>query len=891
MGYDGQDPSQPLRFQPRPLPANRTQPSPGGASTRPAKGMNDRTTARGAVPGAGPRSARASQQQRQSKQSTQLRQSQPLRQSRPQPIRQQRRAPHRVERAEVLAAPLPRLAPVERVQRPPKFLPSWFVGRHGAMRAAAAVGALVMIGRVVDLQFFSDGDSIITEQRRILSAARGDFFDRNGQPLAVNDAVADVYLDAKAVGIGRANWGTRDRASLESSLQEVRSILGLTSTDMDQKIATNSRWVQLRKGISAADAKRVRAVKSAANIITVEDQPRRVYPDGDITRGIIGSVHGTRTVVPNTDGKKSINDVAGKSGLEKQLDAQLTGIPGELLTERAPGNREIPSPKRRLVSSVKGTSYTLTIDRALQYQTDQVLRKAIDATGAAVGYIGVMDVETGDVLASVAMSADAKTGEVKSLRYNFGAIYTYEPGSTMKPFTMAAALDSGALTPSTRFNVEDHLVMSFRREQKRFKDDVPHPVKYWSIRDILVNSSNIGTIKVARRIGPDAVNNNLKQFGFGVRSGVGDAASESPGIMKEVKDWSGVDIGTVPIGQGIAVTPFQMLAGMNTLAADGEYVSPRIIQSSTSPDGKRTDMPSQKRRVVSSGTAAEMRSILADVTSVGTGRRASVDGYEVAGKTGTAQKPEKGRYSTNAYIASFAGFYPASNPKISMLVILDEPYEEYGGLTAAPVFSEMVRITAQRYRIAPQTTDKSGVERPQVLVTPELKAVTDPSRKAVAPVRSVPTSSVALPTDAPPVDSAKAGAVANASPKPPTVEKAKAAKPAAATATGDSVDGANSSRPRNPSTVATSAAPSTKAASATSVKRTPSSVAQADEPVKPKKSAQPQDSAPKATKVTKTTKAARTTRAATDEVAAPTTVPETGAVGVANDAVTEVGAP
>ncbi len=720
-----------------------------------------------------------------------------------------------------------------------------------------------MIARVGDLQFATQGDSIITEQRRILSAARGDLFDRNGQPLAVNDAVADVYLDAVAVTVGRANWGARDRKVLEESLREVALILGLTLDEMNQKIAVNTRWVQLRKGVAAAESQRLRDVKSAQSFITVEDQPRRVYPDGDVTRGIIGSVHGTRTVVPNTDGKKSVNDVAGKSGLEKQLDSDLTGVPGELLTERAPGNREIPSPKRRLVSSVKGTSYMLTLDRALQYQTDQVLRRAITATGAAGGYIGVMDCESGDILASVAMTVDSKTGEVKPLRYNFGAIYTYEPGSTMKPFTMAAALDSGALSSTTRFNVEDSLTMTFRREQKRFKDDVPHPTKYWTIRDVLVNSSNIGTIKVARRLGPDAVNNNLKQFGFGVRSGVGDPLSESPGIMKETKDWSGVDIGTVPIGQGIAVTPFQMLAGMNALAADGQYVSPRFVHTSISADGKRTELPSKKRRVVTSATAAEMRSILADVTSMGTGRRASVEGYEVAGKTGTAQKPEKGRYSTNAYIASFAGFYPASNPKISMLVILDEPYEEYGGLTAAPVFSEMVRVTAQRYRIAPRAAEQDGTERPQVLVTPELKAVVDPSRKAVAPVRSVPTSSVVAADQSSPSSSSVPKATSEASTSAPKPIRKEAVQPKVATTT-------VAEQTPEPATKTTKTAKKT-----TTVESTRPSAPQ-PKPTKP-------------TKPTKTTEPQ--TKPKTTEPTVDPTVPDDGAVGVANDAVTAVGNP
>ncbi len=603
--------------------------------------------------------------------------------------------------------------------------------------------SLVVTARVAQLQMAGEGATIATERRQVLSAARGDLLDRTGQPLAVNDSVGDVFIDAIGVTNGLTSWGPNDKAALQRDLDEAGTVLGLTTAEMTEKVASGSHWVSLKKGVPAADARRVRDMKQT--LITVNDRPRRVYPDGDIVRGLVGSVQVSNT---KTSGGDIVDDLTGRSGLEKLLDKELTGIPGELLTERGPGNREIPSPNRRLVPSKKGTSFVLSVDRSLQYQTEENLRRALLAYGAVGGYVGVMDVESGDLLASVAMRVNPETGLVESKGYNAGVIDTYEPGSTMKPFTMAAALDSGTVTPESRFNVQDHLIMKFRKEQKRFKDDTPHKEQYWSVRDILVNSSNVGTITVARKLGPEAVNANLKQFGFGAKTGIADPKSESPGIMRDVKDWSGVDIGTVPIGQGISVSPVQMLAAMNSLAADGTYVTPRLVTASIAADGTRTERPVQRRRVVRSDTAAEVRSILADVVRVGTGKRAAVSGYEVAGKTGTAQKAEKGRYSETAYVASFAGFFPAAAPKLSILVILDEPYEEYGGLTAAPVFADMVRVTAQRYRIAPRRETGDDAPASQVLVTPELRAVNDPTRHAVAPVRSVPASIDAASTDA-----------------------------------------------------------------------------------------------------------------------------------------------
>jgi cell division protein FtsI (penicillin-binding protein 3) len=722
---------------------------------------------------------------------------------------------------------------------------SWYSGRSGSIRVAAIVGATIVTGRIAMLQLTSDRVTIAVEQRRVLAASRGDFVDRSGQPLAVNDSVADIYIDAKAVADGRRTFGTKDKARLDKAVAHVAAILQLDPVLLAEKLATESRWVQLKRGVASIDAQSIRDLKVGQ--VTVVDRPRRVYPDARIAGGIVGNVQISRTPTANGAG---IDDVAGRSGLEKQFNDQLTGVPGELLTERAPGNREIPSPKRRMIAPVKGTSFVLSIDQALQFRTDTILRRAIQQTGAVGGYIGVMDVQTGDILCSVSMQLDTETGEVKPKGYNAGVIDTYEPGSTMKPFTMAAALDQGTIAPDTHFNVDDHLIMKFRREQKRFKDDVPHKTQFWTMRDILVNSSNVGTIMIAKKLGPEAVNQNLKQFGFGKRTGIGDPISESPGIMRDVKDWSGVDIGTVPIGQGISVSPVQMLTAMNTLAADGEYVTPRLVTTSIAADGKRTVTPVQRRRVVRSETAAELRSVLADVVTSGTGKRAAVRGYDVAGKTGTAQKPEKGHYADNAYVASFAGFYPAKAPRLSILVILDEPLEQYGGLTAAPVFSDMVRLTAQRYRIAPSVDSTDNTDRPQVLVTPELRAVNDPTRKAVAPVR-VPTSSIpssSTPTGSGPSSSGPSSSIPS-----------RVAAPALETVTVESpnVDPPTAAEPTDTTVVSppVPAAPPSKKKS-----KSKSSSKSSSKSAAPKSAPQP----------------------------APTSAPDTGAVGVAGGAVTEV---
>jgi cell division protein FtsI/penicillin-binding protein 2 len=228
---------------------------------------------------------------------------------------------------------------------------------------AAFLGATIVTGRIALLQLTSDQVTIAVEQRRVLAASRGDFVDRSGQPLAVNDSVADVYIDAKAVADGRRTWGKKDKARLNKAVEQVAAILQLQPAEVSEKLASESRWVQLKRGATSIDAQAIRDLKVGQ--VTVVDRPRRVYPDARIAGGLIGNVQISRT--PTASGTV-IDDIAGRSGLEKQYNDQLTGVPGELLTERAPGNREIPSPKRRMIAPVKGTSFVLSIDQALQFR-------------------------------------------------------------------------------------------------------------------------------------------------------------------------------------------------------------------------------------------------------------------------------------------------------------------------------------------------------------------------------------------------------------------------------------------------------------------------------------------------------------------------------------------
>ncbi len=607
--------------------------------------------------------------------------------------------------------------------------------------AALVVGIIfaLLLANTVKLQFSADDSARLSRSdRQILPALRGEFLDRNGLPLAINDTVSDIFIDSRTVTKGRSQWSLKDQASVALKLKKLADLLGLSSALLEEKLASDSYWTKLASKVDPATAKQIKELK--LGVVTVVDLPKRVYPDGDMMRGIIGRVSDSYHAEPD---KTRWAGLAGQSGLERLLDARLEGRPGYLTTERGPANREIPTDERKLIPATPGTSFELAIDRSFQYQVDKILMENVVKTGAIGGYIGVMDVATGDILAQSAIHT-AKDGTLKSVTYNAGVIDTFEPGSPMKVFTMAAALDRNIMSTTDTMSVADRYTMSFKNDKdKTFKDDSAHATKVWTIGDILTKSSNVGTIKVARKVGEDAIYDNLKSFGFGSRTGLADPKAESVGILRPVAKWSGVDIGTIAIGQGISVTPVQLLSGLNTIAANGEYVSPRLVRAEVAPDGTRTELPVAKRRVISVETASSLRSMMAEVVRSGTGFRAAVKGFEVAGKTGTAQKPDHGVYLKGKYVASFGGFFPASAPKLTIVVVLDEPYDEYGGLTAAPVFAQVVRDAAQRYQIAPRSPGVTTLEpvemTDQQLVTPELKAVKDPSRQVSAPTKVNPS--------------------------------------------------------------------------------------------------------------------------------------------------------
>ncbi|MFN8017893.1 MAG: penicillin-binding transpeptidase domain-containing protein [Acidimicrobiales bacterium] len=340
------------------------------------------------------------------------------------------------------------------------------------------------------------------------------------------------------------------------------------------------------------------------------------------------------------------------------------------------------------------------------------------ATGAHSAQAVIMRPSTGEVLA-MANVRRQPDGTVANSADNAAVTALFEPGSTQKVFTIAAAIEEGQVRPDTQIDVPSQLQLYDRT----FTDSHPHPEAMWSVTDILVNSSNIGTIEIARDLGRTKVDRYFRKFGFGTTTGLGFPAEEN-GIMKRPDQWSGVDIGTMPIGQGISVTALQLLAGYNVIANDGMYVAPKLVAGTDGGAGQVPSEPARSRRVVSARTAAAMRAMMAKVVTDGTGKLAAVPGYVAAGKTGTARIAQ-GKSSKDGYLdeqgiyhyrSSFVGLIDGAD--LSLVVTLEDPKTSiFGGDVAAPVFSHLAAAALHRYEIPPPALVASSTH-----AVPELSA-------------------------------------------------------------------------------------------------------------------------------------------------------------------------
>jgi len=353
---------------------------------------------------------------------------------------------------------------------------------------------------------------------------------------------------------------------------------------------------------------------------------------------------------------------------------------------------------------VPGTGVQLTIDRDIQWRAQKLLADQVKATGARGGYATVMDVKTGEILAlAVAPTFDANDpgAAPAEARGNAALSSVYEPGSVSKVITMAAALQAGVVTPTSEVTVHQSINVLGRT----FHDAEHHGVEKLTVAGVLAKSSNVGTIQIAQKLGKDKLYAAMRAFGFGEKTGLA-FPGESSGSLPDVAHWSNSTLPTVAFGQGVSVTALQVASVYATIANGGVRVTPTLISGHIAADGTVTPMPApETRTVVTPEVAAQVRRMLESVTSdLGTAPEARIPGYRVAGKTGTAQRPN-GHGGYSGFVASFVGFAPADDPQLLVSVVLDDPKNgHFGGKIAAPVFREVMKFALQTRRIPPTGT-------------------------------------------------------------------------------------------------------------------------------------------------------------------------------------------
>jgi cell division protein FtsI (penicillin-binding protein 3) len=500
-----------------------------------------------------------------------------------------------------------------------------------------------------------------------LPASRGTIFDSMGVRLALGEQATTVYADPMLIKQPRR------------VATEVGRVLGVDPGALYPKLADRSRgFVYVARQADAARAAQLAREKIAGLGFLPEE--RRSYPQHSVAAQVLGYVG-----VDNN----------GLAGLEFELDRELAGKAGHQTLVKDPAGRVIDVVDDR--PEVQGRDVTLTLDHTIQANAEEVLRATVRKWSAKSATAIVLDPRTGAILAmAVQPGYDANRYPLapRELQRNRAVTDTYEPGSTFKVVTVAAALSERLVSPSTAFTLPYTLQVADRV----IHDAEPRGTVRYSVAQILAHSSNIGAITLAELLGRDRLSSWISRFGFGHETGV-DFPGESPGIVLPATQWSGSTIGNVPIGQGIGVTPVQMAAAYAAVANRGVWSRPHLVDQI----GGRGRPSLHRRRILSPTVAASLMTMLKDVVAEGTGMYAAIPGYQVAGKTGTAQKPDShGGYATDQYVASFVGAVPASRPRLVVLVTVDEPHGAiWGGVVAAPAFQQIASFDLGYLEIPP----------------------------------------------------------------------------------------------------------------------------------------------------------------------------------------------
>lgn len=540
---------------------------------------------------------------------------------------------------------------------------------------------------------------------RVLAAERGGITDRNGVALAISTDANDITADPTMF--------TRRQLKIDDGPEQAAALLApILDADQEtiaQKLRTaNTRYVLLARrktpqvwnqisDLKSALVEKARDDKSTVNVLAgvfQEPSSQRVYPGGDLAAGLLGWV--------NAEGK-------GGGGIEQQLNKQLAGKNGKIRYAQS-GGRLVPTAGSTETPAVAGSDVELTIDRDIQWAAQNAITEQVGKSRADRGYVIVQDTRTGEILAmanSPGFDPNDLTRANPDALGNAALQDAYEPGSTAKVMSMAAVLEEGVATPETHVTVPNRL----HRGDRLFKDDINHPTWYLTLNGVLAKSSNIGTILATGELGRTQQESNrilhsyLRKFGIGGYTGIG-FPGETKGILAAPGDWSTSQQYTIPFGQGFSINAMQAASVFSTIANGGVRVEPTLVRGTKGPDGRFTPAEKPKKtRVVNEKTAKTLARMLESVVDdeEGTGTKARIPGYRVAGKTGTANRvdPATGRYS--GYTSSFAGFAPADNPRITVYCAIQNATRGnyFGGQICGPIYKEVMEFALKTLQVPP----------------------------------------------------------------------------------------------------------------------------------------------------------------------------------------------
>jgi cell division protein FtsI (penicillin-binding protein 3) len=606
--------------------------------------------------------------------------------------------------------------------------------------------ALLPLTQLVRVQL--DGDSLsrrgLGQRLRPveLPAERGTIVDRTGTELAISMPRTRVAVNRIVLG----SEGVDDPGSLAEFARDLAELIDVPAGPVARSLAgarADDPWVKVAETVEPSVAEAAAAAlaeQGLGDVLVLEPSTERLHPAGGSGLRVIG------TVGPDGPGPLA--------GVERAYDELLRGRPGRNVVERGVNGETITGGQHVTRPAVPGHDVQLTLDRTLQYETERILTQGTANARARSGIAIVGRPATGELLAVAGVERDERTGEVRLADAPLAFSTAYQAGSVFKLVTVAAGYETGVIDDSSTFTVPDRIVVADRT----FRDHEPHSPEQMNVDRIVAESSNVGTIQIARQVGDERLHDALVDFGFGRRTGVGSPA-ESSGLLPDVEDWAAPDLAAAAIGTFQSTTPIQLWTAYNVIANDGRYVAPRLVDATIPPEGERQEVePRPTRQVITPETADSVERALRSVVSEGTGKQWDLPGFPVAAKTGTSRMPSPevvdgedsyiwpdGRYH---YTTTFAGYLPADRPQVSITVMLiDTAPGLTGGTSAGPVFSDLARLSIRELTIAPTATAST------VAAEGDHRSVGTPAGTSGAgeegPVRAAPAAAGSAATDRP----------------------------------------------------------------------------------------------------------------------------------------------